>query len=101
MGSTRYGLILTAIDLQKLEIFGYEYIQHHFMRSADEEMYKNYLTNALRAIAENTSKAYGGLTMNHPFFEIMDAKYNKDDEPEESPEQVVHGIMDKLKRMKK
>lgn len=101
MGAARYGVILTAIDLHKLEFFGYDYILQHFQRIADEQTYRNYVTSALKAIAENTSRAYGGYTMNHPYAEIMDAKYNPDDEPEETPEQVVHGIMDKLKKMKK
>lgn len=101
MGAARYGLILTAIDLQKLEIFGSEYIRQHFQRASDEEIYRNYLASAVKALAENTSRAYGGYTMPHSYAELIDAKYdNGKGEPDETPEQVVNGLMERLKNMK-
>lgn len=99
MGAARYGLILTAIDLQKLEIFGSEYIRQHFLRMSDDELYKNYIANTLKAIAENTQRFAGGYTQKFTYAEIIEAKYDNKPKKEETQEQIVNRFMEKLKNI--
>lgn len=99
MGAARYGLILTAIDLQKLELFGAEYIAQHFQRVSDEELYKSYMSNALKIIAENTSNYAGGYTLKHQYSELIEAKYDNTPKNTQTPEQIVNGIMERLKKI--
>jgi hypothetical protein len=69
------------------------------MRTADDELYKSYVTNALQAIAENTSRFAGGYTFKHPYSEIMEARYDTTPKSEQTPEQVVNGIMERLRKI--
>lgn len=69
------------------------------MRTADEELYKNYMSNALQAIAENTSRFAGGYTFKHMYSELMEARYDTTLKNEQTPEQVVNGIMERLRKI--
>ena len=71
----------------------------HFQRVSDEMMYRNYISNALKALMENTARFAGGVVFQHMYSELLEAKYDTTPKTEQTPEQIVNGIMDRLKKI--
>lgn len=88
-------MILSEIDTQKLDLFGSEYIAMHFLKWKEREHYKNYIADALKALTENTAKAYGGTVLKFSFNEMKEARYAPR-EREKSVEEVVESLKRKL-----
>lgn len=97
MGASRYGEILTSLDIGKYEIFGTSYIINTINRELKEDAYRNYISDALRMIAENTSKPYGGSYPKLSYREVITPV--KEETPEKVDcNEVVSGIWNKLTR---
>lgn len=102
MGADRFGQALTAVDLRKAEFYGIEYIYDSVIAWLGAEMrrkqYEYYLTDALKAIAENTSRG-GGVTLRERFADMVE-DHNEEPEPEQHPEEIKAKIINEFKRLR-
>ena len=97
MGSDSYADALETIRIDLLEIFGKSYIIQHcvaFLKNrAIHKAYQMYVTDALKVIAENTSRMGGGATLNMRFADIV-----SDEKPDERTEEdIINSIKEKLR----
>lgn len=61
-----------------------------------------YITDALKAICDNTSKPYGGTTLNKRFYEILVPENKKTDkEKDEEPNEVINRFKEDLEKVAK
>lgn len=89
-------------SLQHLELFGKGYVIEHciafFRRQQKEQMYRVYITDALKAIAENTSRMYGGVSIKTRYADIIGDE-NTHREEKRTPDQIIDHIRNKLKAL--
>ena len=82
-GAVGYAEAIENISIQHLELLGRGYVIEHcvsFFRKKNEELaYRIYVTDALKAIAENTQKMFGGSFMQKRFAEIIRPKDTAED----------------------
>lgn len=102
MGSVRYGELITSIDLARLELFGTDYIHQfviqHILYERKELKYRYYLTDCLMAITQNTFNLAGkGTYMTVSYRELTESEH--DTKPQETSEQVIDRIKNKLKNL--
>ena len=80
------------IDLQKLEYFGIDYFFQHiyyFIKyNTQRSIYKNYVCDCLKVIAENTARFAGGHTITKTFNEILNYK----PAPQKSASEIIAEI---------
>lgn len=69
-----YKTAVISCDLAKLEAFGDEYLFEWLHQFAVDRAYRNYVTDCLKMIAENTRRAYGGTAPTQRFAEIISPK---------------------------
>lgn len=69
-----YRKALINCDLAKLEAFGDDYLSECIVIYLQDLRYKEYITDCLKMIAENTTKPYGGNAPNIRFADIIDPK---------------------------
>lgn len=71
-----------------------------------DEMYRFYLTDALKAVAENTARLVGGTVMNYRYKDIStpvmygadnDGEQNEDDNSEEKAQEIISRLKRKLR----
>lgn len=77
-------------------------IQHcvaFFRRNQKEKAYRIYVTDALKAIAENTAKQGGGLTMSVRYADMINLNDKQQPEETRTAEEVITSIKDKISRM--
>lgn len=61
-----------------------------------------YITDAFKAICDNTSKPYGGTTLNKRFYEILVPDNQKNEkEKEEEPDEVINRFKKGLEKVAK
>ena len=66
-------------------------------KKTEERAFKIYITDALKAIAENTARQAGGRTMTKRYVDIITPPKPEDDEaPEEKSQKIVDRIRSKL-----
>ena len=79
-----------------MEVCGRGYVMDYcmalFRRQNREMAFKVYVTDALKAIAENTAKFVGGNYMKHRFYDFFETP-----EPPQSADAVKKQIKNKLK----
>lgn len=101
MGAVRYGELITSIDLARLDLFGIDYIGQYIgqeiRREHDINRYCYYLTDCLKAIAENTARFNGGTVLKYSYREIVETAHNA--EPQKTAEEVIDQIKNKLKKL--
>lgn len=73
-------------DLSKVEFFGVDYLFEFIQQYFDDKVYKIYLSDTLKMIAENTAKMVGG---NAPSKRYADIIERKPVEKEKSPEEII------------
>lgn len=66
----------------------------YFQKRQKEKAYQVYVTDALKVIAENTSRINGGAYMNARFLDIIEPHIET-----RTSEEVIETIKDKLSRM--
>lgn len=100
MGAVRFGELITSLDLAKYEIFGHEYLQDTIRSTLRDNAYRYYLTDVLNAIAQNTSKAYGGIYMTKSYRELTDTTQNYQEVEEDTRPvlDIAHEIFAKIRR---
>ena len=69
-----YKTAVISCDLEKLEAFGAEYLFERLHQYAVDIAYRNYVTDCLKMIADNTSRMYGGSAPNQRFAELISPK---------------------------
>lgn len=78
-----------SIDLEKLELFGEDYYFEHIEKTHKEDIYKNYITDSLMCIAQNTANFVKGRYIKQSYAEMIDPK------PVEAPktaEEVIDSV---------
>lgn len=76
--------------MEKLDLFGIDYIYQVAEQYEIEMSYKAYVTDCLKIIAENTAKYAGGNTIGIRFYDIINPQ---PDEPTKSAEEVKNDIL--------
>jgi hypothetical protein len=61
----------------------------------DDELFRVYVTDALKSIAGNTARFNGGTEMNTRFKDILDPP----EEDDRTPDEIICSISEKLKRL--
>lgn len=61
-------------------------------------IYRVYVTDCLKAIAENTAKINGGNVIGSRYYDMVRPPENV--APEKSPDEIISGIKDTLDRMR-
>lgn len=100
MGADGYAECLETIRIDLLEILGKSYIIQHcvaFLKNrAISTAYQVYVTDALKAIVENTAGTGKAQTLSMRFADII-----SDEKPEERTEEdIINSIKDKLRKNK-
>ena len=102
IGGRTFGDYLINIDLQKVELFGDEYIMQYMLSryrsESKEKVYKAYVTDTLKVIAENTARYAGGSTIKKRFIDISEEEKNEPKKPQESAEKVKSDLLEKMKK---
>lgn len=79
-----------------VDVIGKGYVMDNyiafFKNMQKERMYKVYVTDALKAIATNTSKAYGGVELNKRFIDVLEPHIEK-----RTANDIINNIKRKLK----
>lgn len=73
-----------------------DYCISAFFKNQDEKIYRVYVTDALKAIAENTANFVGGQTVTLRYHDIIESKAP---EKEHTAEEVVDRIKSKLMKL--
>lgn len=85
-----------------LDLMGKGYIIQHCValtsEKTKEKIFKIYITDALRAIAENTAKQYGGKVMNLRFADLISEEKHEEKQPTE--DEIISGLKAKLRKNK-
>lgn len=68
-----------------------------FKKRQQELLYKVYITDALKAISENTSRKDGGVCMQKRYADMINEFYEKAPAEEKTAEGVIEKIRSKLK----
>ena len=84
-----YKAALIAADLEKLDLFGDEYLFTWLKQYSIDNLYRVYITDCLKMIAENTKKFTGGSSPSQRYSDLIGPK-----EPEDkrTPEEVIADI---------
>lgn len=69
-----YKTALIACDLEKLDLFGDEYLFEWLKQYGAERQYRSYITDCLKMICENTSKLAGGSAPSKRYFDMIEPK---------------------------
>lgn len=77
---------VTSLDLEKLELFGEEYFFQGIEEYIHREIYKDYIADTLRCVAENTAKLNGGSSPKIRYRDIINPQKR---EEIQSPEDVI------------
>lgn len=97
-----YGEAVLAVAIQHLEIFGKGYVIEHcvafFRRKQEEEAYRVYVTDTLKAMAESIANAYGGNVPKHRYAEIIQPGRPEVEETRTAHE-IISNISKKLNEM--
>ena len=64
------------------------------LQKREQKAYRVYVTDALKVIAENTSRFNGGATMNGRWFDLVDV--SKPKAKEQSQEEIINRLRHKL-----
>lgn len=81
-----YKTAVISADLQKLDLFGVEYLFEFIKWCTHDRLYRIYITDTLKMIAENTAKFAGGSVPKSRYAEIIEPKPA---EPEKSAEEII------------
>lgn len=69
-----------------------------FRRKNERRLFEIYVTDALKAIAENTSKMYGGSSMKMRYADLMmDTK--TEEESERTADDIINSIKNKINNL--
>lgn len=98
---------MISIDLEKIELFGEDYISQHIISEYNKQnelrILKIYLTDSLKIITENTALiANGGNTFSKRYIDIVEPDNDviECENPEETAEQVISEFRQTMKEMR-
>ena len=98
---------MISIDLEKIELFGEDYISQHIISEYNKQnelrILKIYLTDSLKIITENTAlTANGGNTFSKRYIDIVEPDNDviECENPEEAAEQVISEFKQTMKEMR-
>ena len=81
-----------------MEILGIGYVIEHyiafFQKEQQEKAYKNYVTDTLRLITENTAKMFGGSYITQRYADIIAPKIE-----ERTAEEIIIDLKEKMERL--
>lgn len=88
-------------------MFGKAYVIDHcigfFRRKNERLLYEVYVTDALKAIAENTARMYGGSSMKTRYAELVQERKGMDDggevKAERTANEIISNIKDKINKL--
>ena len=90
---------METLNFDLLNLVGIGYVIEHyiayFQKEQQEKMYKIYITDSLKMIAENTAKAHGGSYLNSRFIDIIEPGK----EETRTAEEVIDDLKEKLRRL--
>ena len=102
MGADGYGGYLTRVDPQRALFYGDGYITDSIIaavkRDRNDELYRSYVTDALKAITENTAQG-GGVVMTGRYYDIVNVKPVAEQAPQKTSEEVKESIINEFKRL--
>lgn len=82
-----------------LELIGIGYVIEHyiafFKKEQHDKAYRNYVTDALRIITENTAKAHGGSYLQARYSELIEPIK----EEKRTADEVIENLKEKLRRL--
>lgn len=67
-----------------------------FQNKQKDRLYQIYITDALKAIAENTANLAGGKSPQLRYIEVIDDMENTDKKPEKTAEEIIDNMKNKL-----
>ena len=70
------------------------YVKARFIKESQAKTYRIYVTDSLKAIAENTARHYGGTVMNMRYADITSKP-----KPTESSDEVISRIRSKIQEI--
>ena len=77
-----------------------DYCILHYNQRMEQQAYKVYVTDRLKAINDSVAHTVGGSAPKMRYYDILDLMKPKDEkEPEKTAEQVISSISDKLERL--
>lgn len=77
-----------------------DYCILHYNQRMEQQAYKVYVTDRLKAINDSVAHTFGGSAPKMRYYDILDLMKPKDEkEPEKTAEQVISSISDKLERL--
>ena len=68
-----------------------------FRRKQEEQQYRIYITDALKAITENTARMYGGATLKIRYADLVDEPEKK--EETRTADEVIDHIKKKMEKL--
>lgn len=84
-----------------METFGKAYVIDHcvgfFQRRQEEQKYRIYITDALKAITDNTVRMYGGVSLKMRYADMIDTTPQK--EETRTAEEVIDHIKEKMQKL--
>ena len=87
------------MSIQHLEIFGKGYVIEHcialFKKQQKEKLYQMYITDALKAICDNTARMYGGATLKR-YMDLLPDEPRAKKEETRTAQEIISGIQNKL-----
>lgn len=82
--------------------YGDDYISQYLLQRIEDEqrtqIYQIYVTDALRAICENTARFGGGITLSKRYWDIVQ---NTADEPQRTSDDIIASVCDGLNELGK
>lgn len=79
-------------DLEKIELFGIDYIFDFISEWVDDLKYKVYVTEALKNIIEVTARIGGGEISYNSFFDMLRLK-EKENTPDLSADEIIDQVI--------
>lgn len=108
MGSECYLKCIENINLELLDLFGIDYLIDHVLieikKRNKDKVYKIYISDALRAIANNTAqialKKQSYILLEKRWIDIIDYKNKTNEQPEDDPRSCDEIVSDMWKRIR-
>lgn len=78
-----------------------DYCVSAFFKRQEEKIYRVYITDALKAICENTANFAGGSVIKSRYYDLIDRPHKQEEEKsdEEKAQEIIDRISDGLKKI--
>lgn len=105
MGEREFKECIQSIRLDLLELFGRGYVIEHcvsaFVKMQEDKAFRVYVTDALKAIADNTARQVKGATLSKRFVDLITPEPSAEEiaDNEQRAQETISGIRRKIKEM--